>query len=245
MNAEQSERYSRHIRQPEIGAVGQQKLLDGKVLVVGAGGLGSPAALYLAAAGVGSIGIMDGDTVDLSNLQRQILHGTPDIGVAKTDSAHAALARINPESQIVTYNERLTSENGAALISAYDFVIDATDNFESKFLVADLCAETATPYSHAGILAFAGQLMTVIPGETTCYRCVFEEVPSPEVADDFPAGPLGALPGVVGSIQATEALKYLMGIGDLLTDRLLTYDSLSMKFREIPLARNPGCRCAN
>lgn len=242
MNADQRNRYSRHIRQPEIGEAGQKKLLDGKVLVVGAGGLGSPVSLYLVAAGVGTLGVMDGDVVDLSNLQRQIVHGAPDLGVAKTESARAALSRINPDTKIVTYNERLAATNGAAIISQYDFVIDATDNFDSKFLVADLCAATETPYSHAGILAFTGQAMTVIPGATTCYRCLFEEVPEPEESDAFPAGPLGPLPGVIGSIQATEALKYLLGIGELLTNRLLTYDCLAMKFREIPLARNPECR---
>ncbi|MFC1467743.1 ThiF family adenylyltransferase [Verrucomicrobiota bacterium] len=245
MNAEQTERYSRHIRLPQIGEDGQQKLLNGKVLIVGAGGLGSPVALYLVAAGVGTVGIMDGDAVDLSNLQRQILHGTPDLGVAKTDSARASLERISPDSKIVTYNERLTAANGASIVSEYDFVIDATDNFDSKFLVADLCAQAGKPYSHAGILAFTGQAMTVIPGACACYRCIFEEVPAPQESDRFPAGPIGALPGVIGSIQATEALKYLMGIGELLTNRLLTYDSMNMKFREIPLARNPQCRCAS
>jgi molybdopterin/thiamine biosynthesis adenylyltransferase len=244
MNAEQNERYSRHIRLPEIGAAGQQKLLDGRVLVVGAGGLGSPVALYLVAAGVGTVGIMDGDIVDLSNLQRQILHGTADVGLSKTESARDSLERISPDSNIVTYNERLTAENGAAIISEYDFVIDATDNFDSKFLIADVCAAANKPYVHAGILSFTGQAMTVLPGESACYRCIFEEAPDPEEADRFPAGPLGALPGVIGSVQATEALKYLLGVGELLTNRLLTYDSLNMKFREIPLARNPQCRCA-
>jgi molybdopterin/thiamine biosynthesis adenylyltransferase len=241
MNAEQNERYSRHVLLAEIGAEGQQKLLDGKVLIVGAGGLGSPVALYLVAAGVGTVGIMDGDIVDLSNLQRQILHGTADVGLAKTESARETLARISPDSKIVSYNERLTAENGAAIVSEYDFVIDATDNFDSKFLIADVCAAANKPYSHAGILSFTGQAMTVLPGESACYRCIFEEAPEAEEADRLPAGPLGALPGVIGSIQATEALKFLLGIGELLTDRLLTYDSLNMKFREIPLARNPDC----
>lgn len=240
---EQIERYSRQIILPEIGGTGQQKLLDGSVLLVGVGGLGSPAALYLAAAGVGRLGIIDADTVDLSNLQRQVLHGNSDVGRPKVESAADALGAINDDVTVETYQERLTADNALNIIGSYDFVIDATDNFSSKFLVADACHFAGKPYSHAGVLGFQGQTITVIPKQTTCYRCVFDRPPpSDAVPTCSQAGILGSVAGIFGTIQATEAAKYLVGAGDLLTGRLLTVDALSMLFRTIVVRRNPRCR---
>lgn len=239
---EQIERYSRHIILPEVGGAGQQKLLNGRVLIVGAGGLGSPAALYLAAGGVGTIGIVDGDDVDLSNLQRQVIHSTSDIGQPKVYSAAAKMRAINPDVQVRTYHLRLTAENALEIVSGYDFVIDGTDNFASKFLIADACHFAGKPYSHAGILRFDGQLMTVIPGETACYRCVFHEPPPPGIVPSCSqAGVLGVLAGVIGTLQATEAVKFLLGKGEMLTNSLLVYDGLAMTFRKLKLLRNPNC----
>ena len=242
LTEEQIERYSRHIILPEVGGKGQEKLLAGKVLIVGAGGLGSPAALYLAAAGVGTIGLIDADAVDLSNLQRQIIHATPDLGRPKVDSATEKMRAINPDVTVHTYRERLAAANALTILKDYDFVIDGTDNFPSKFLVADACHFTRRPYSHAGILRFDGQTMTVIPGETACYRCVFSAPPpAGAVPSCSQAGVLGVLAGVVGCIQATEAIKFLLSIGNLLTNRLLVYNALKMKFRDVPLRRNRQC----
>lgn len=242
LTEEQIERYSRHIILPEVGGKGQEKLLDGKVLIVGAGGLGSPAALYLAAAGVGTIGLIDADIVDLSNLQRQIIHATPDLGRPKVESATEKMRAINPDVTVHTYRERLAAANALTILKDYDFVIDGTDNFPSKFLVADACYFARKPYSHAGILRFDGQTMTVIPGETACYRCVFSTPPpAGAVPSCSQAGVLGVLAGVVGCIQATEAIKFLLSIGDLLTNRLLVYNALKMKFRDVPLRRNRQC----
>jgi adenylyltransferase/sulfurtransferase len=242
LTEEQIERYSRHILLPEIGGEGQERLLAGKVLVVGAGGLGSPAAYYLAAAGVGTLGIMDGDAVDLSNLQRQILHGTADVGRPKADSARDRIAALNPDVRVVPYRERLTAANALAILRDYDFVVDGTDSFASKFLVADACHFAGKPYSHAGILRFDGQLMTVLPGRTACYRCVFD---APPPAGAIPtcaqAGVLGAMPGVVGTLQAAEAIKFLLGRGALLTDCVLTYEALATKFRRVTVRRRPDC----
>lgn len=238
----QIERYSRHIILPEVGGKGQEKLLAGKVLLVGAGGLGCPAGLYLAAAGVGTIGIMDADRVDLTNLQRQIAHATPDLGKFKTDSAAAKFQAINPDVSVRQYPERLTAANAHSILKNYDFIIDGTDNFQSKFLVADACHFTQKPYSHAGILRFEGQTLTVIPKETACYRCIFSAPPPPgAVPSCSQAGVLGVLAGVVGCIQATEAIKFLLGAGDLLVNRLLVYNALRMKFRDVPLRRNRQC----
>ena len=247
LTEQQIERYSRHIILEQIGGTGQVKLLSSKVLIVGAGGLGSPAGLYLAAAGVGTIGIIDADEVDLTNLQRQIIHHTDDVGVKKVVSAQAKMQAINPDITVKTYHQWAKADNIRAIIREYDFVIDGTDNFSAKFLVNDACYFEKIPFSHAGILRFDGQLITVIPGKTTCYRCIFH---SPPPANAVPscsqAGVLGVLAGVIGSLQATEAIKYLLGIGDLLTDALLTYDALTMKFRKINLNRNPGCPlCGN
>ncbi|MFA5043906.1 MAG: molybdopterin-synthase adenylyltransferase MoeB [Kiritimatiellia bacterium] len=242
LTEQQIERYSRHIILPEVGGKGQAQLLVGKVLIVGAGGLGSPAALYLAAAGVGAIGLIDADVVDLSNLQRQVIHATSDLGRPKVESAGSKMRAINPDVTVQAYRERLTAANAPAVLKDYDFVIDGTDNFASKFLVADACHFMQKPYSHAGILRFEGQALTVIPGKTTCYRCVFGAPPPPGAAPSCSqAGVLGVVAGVLGCIQATEAAKFLLGIGDLLTDRLLIYNALRMKFREVTLRPNRQC----
>jgi molybdopterin-synthase adenylyltransferase len=239
---EQIERYSRHIILKEVGGKGQKKLLAGKVLIIGAGGLGAPIALYLAAAGVGTIGIADADTVDLSNLQRQVIHHTPDIGKPKVESAREKMQAINPDVQVVTYQTWVNADNILGIIGDYDFVIDGTDNFAAKFLINDACVLAGKPYSHGGILRFDGQTITVLPGQSTCYRCIF---PAPPPKEAIPtcsqAGVIGVLPGVLGTIQATEAIKFLLGQGELLTNRLLTYDALRMRFREVPLRRNVNC----
>jgi molybdopterin/thiamine biosynthesis adenylyltransferase len=245
MTAIQQKRYYRSILLPEVGESGQKKLLQSSVLIVGAGGLGSPAALYLAAAGVGNIGLIDADNVDLSNLQRQIIHGTQDIGQPKVISAADSIRRLNPDIHTQTWQKNLTSDNARDILKDYQFVIDATDNFSAKFLIAEACHTMNKAYVHAGILAFAGQIMTVIPGQTACYRCIFRD-PPPENMDAVPAGVLGVLPAVVGSIQATEAVKYLLGIGKLLTNTLLVYDALDMSFRKVELTQDQTCPvCGN
>lgn len=238
----QIERYSRQIILPEVGGKGQEKLLAGRVLLVGAGGLGSPAGLYLAAAGVGTIGVVDSDLVDLSNLQRQIAHATPDVGRPKAESAAARFTAMNPDVTVRTHRTRLEAANALEIIRGYDFVVDGTDNFPSKFLVADACHLAGVAYSHAGILRFDGQTITVLPGRSACYRCLFS-APPPRgaVPSCSEAGILGAVAGIVGTIQAAEAMKFLLGAGDLLTDRLLIVDARSMRFREIRVRRNPGC----
>ena len=239
LNQKQRERYARHIALKEIGEDGQEKLLKAKVLVIGAGGLGSPAAFYLAAAGIGTIGLMDGDTVELSNLQRQILHTTRSIGKPKVTSAEERLIALDPDIALTLYPFRLTAGNAQEILAAYDFVIDATDNFDSKFLISRACHNAAKPYSHAGIREFGGQTITIHPGKTACYHCLFHEegTPSPEI----PKGPLGALPGIIGSIQATEAIKHILSIGTPLTNTLLTCDMLTMTIRNIPVSRSAGC----
>ncbi|MDD5483532.1 MAG: HesA/MoeB/ThiF family protein [Kiritimatiellae bacterium] len=243
LNVQERERYARHLSLPGIGADGQKKLAESRVLIVGAGGLGSPAALYLAAAGVFTIGLMDADTVEPSNLQRQILHFTDDIGRLKTESAAEKLHALNSDVRVRTYPFRLTGKNARSILGNFDFVIDATDNFPSKIMIANACHAAKKPYSHAGVAQYSGQTMTVLPGQTACYRCVFD---SPPKDPRKPQGPLGAVPGVIGAIQAAEAIKYLLDIGDLLTNRLLTFDALKMKFREVPLKRNPCCKlCAS
>jgi molybdopterin/thiamine biosynthesis adenylyltransferase len=236
---EQRQRYARHLALPEVGEAGQEKLLGSKVLVIGAGGLGSPAAFYLAAAGIGTIGLMDGDTVDLSNLQRQILHTTASVGTNKTESARDRIAALDPAITVECHPFRLSSDNAPEILAGYDFVIDATDNFDSKFLIARACHEASKPWSHGGIGNFHGQTMTIIPGQTACYNCVFHEDGAPKNA--IPQGPIGALPGIIGSIQAIEVIKYLLGIGTLLTDALLTFDALTMNFRKVTVRRDAGC----
>jgi len=235
----QRERYARHLALEQIGEKGQEKLLDAKVLVIGAGGLGSPVAFYLAAAGIGTIGLMDGDKVDLSNLQRQILHTTSSIGQEKVASAEERLHDLDPDIKLTLYPFRFTPENAPEILAAYDFVIDATDNFDSKFLIARACHNAAKPYSHAGIREFYGQTMTVHPGKTACYQCVFHEEGVP--AQTMPKGPLGALPGIIGSIQATEAIKDILSIGTPLVNTLLTCDALSMTLRKVSVQRDPSC----
>lgn len=242
LTEEQIQRYSRHIILKDVGGKGQQKLLAGKVLIIGAGGLGAPIALYLAAAGVGTIGIADADDVDITNLQRQVIHFTPDVGKPKVISAAEKIAAINPDVTVNTYQEWVSAANIARLIGDYDFIIDGTDNFAAKFLINDACILGNRPYSHGGILQFDGQTITVKPKESACYRCIF---PEPPPKDAIPtcsqAGVIGVLPGVLGTIQATEAIKFLLGKGELLTGRLLTYNALRMRFREVPLKRNVNC----
>ena len=242
LTEEQTQRYSRNIILPQIGGVGQTELLKSNVLIIGAGGLGSPAALYLAAAGVGHLGIIDSDHVELSNLQRQILHTTKDLDQPKTESAERTLNELNPDVEITPHNQRLTADNAKNVINDYDFIIDGTDNLASKFLIADACHFSNKPYSHAGVLGWEGQTITVIPGQTTCYRCIFA-YPPPEdaVPSCAQAGVLGVVPGVFGTIQAAEAVKYLLPQGRLLTDRLLTYNALNMSFRTVPVQKNTEC----
>lgn len=239
---EQLERYSRHIILSEVGVKGQKKLLNAKVLIIGAGGLGAPAALYLAAAGVGTIGIADMDEVDLSNLQRQVIHTTQDLGKPKVESAKETMEAINPDVTVNAYRTFVEAGNAMELIADYDFIIDGTDNFPAKFLVNDACVLSGKPFSHAGIIRFQGQLMTYVPGRGPCYRCVFKEPPPPDAVPTCrQAGVIGAMGGVIGSLQALEAIKYIIGKGDLLTGFLLTYDALTMEFRKIRLPHEKDC----
>ncbi len=238
---EELQRYSRHILLQDVGVEGQEKIRSGKVLVVGAGGLGSPVALYLAAAGVGTIGIVDGDVVDLSNLQRQIIHFTPDVGRPKVESAKEKIEQLNPNVKVITHKEFLMADNALDIVKDYDFVVDGTDNFPVKFLINDACVMAGKPFSHGGILRFEGQTFTHLPG-TACYRCLF---PAPPPANAVPtcsqAGVLGAIAGMLGTIQAAEVLKYLTGVGELLTDRLLSFNARTMNFRTIKTKRHDGC----
>jgi len=240
---EQLERFSRHILLQDVGVEGQEKILKAKVLIIGAGGLGCPIALYLAAAGVGTIGIIDDDTVDISNLQRQIAHFTKDIGVSKVKSAKEKMEAINPDLKVIPYGEKLMAKNIREIIRGYDFVVDGTDNFPTKFLVNDACVMENVPFSHGGILRFDGQTMTILPGKTTCYRCSFKTPPPPEaVPTCSQAGVLGAIAGMLGTIQAAEALKYITGVGDLLTDTLLSFNAKTMDFRKIKLRKQANCQ---
>jgi len=243
LSDEQLERYSRHITLKEVGVKGQKKLLAAKVLIIGAGGLGAPAAMYLAAAGVGTIGIADFDTVELSNLQRQIIHTTGDVGKPKAVSAAEAVKALNPDVTVKTYHEYVSSKNIADMIAGYDFIIDGADNFPTKFLINDACVLGHKPFCHAGILRFEGQLMTYVPGISPCYRCVFE-APPPKgaVPSCREAGVIGAMAGIIGSMQALEAVKYITGQGDLLTGSMLVFDGLKMEWRKVKLPRvNPSC----
>lgn len=236
LSGEQIERYSRHLILKDVGVKGQKKLLESKVLIIGAGGLGAPAALYLAAAGVGTIGIADADEVDLSNLQRQIIHSTPNIGKSKVQSAKERINELNPDVTVNTYRTFIKADNILDIISDYDFIIDGTDNFPTKFLINDACVIGKKPFSHAGIIRFQGQLMTYVPGKGPCYRCIFKELPPKgAIPTCKQAGVIGAMGGVIGSLQAMEAIKYIIGTGELLTGYLLTYDALKMEFRKIKL----------
>lgn len=238
---EQIQRYSRHIILKNVGVEGQEKISKGKVLIVGAGGLGSPAALYLAAAGVGTLGIIDGDVVDMTNLQRQIIHFTADIDKPKVVSAKEKILQLNPDVNVVAYKESLTSYNAREIISGYDFIVDGTDNFPVKFLINDACVMLGKSFSHGGILRFEGQTMTYTPGNA-CYRCVFYSPPPPDsVPSCSQAGVLGSIAGILGTIQATETLKYLTGTGNLLTNRLLFFDALEMEFRSTSFRKNAEC----
>lgn len=235
------ERYSRHLLLAEVGPAGQEKLRAARVLVVGAGGLGSPAALYLAASGVGTLGIVDCDQVDLSNLQRQILYGTDDVGRAKAVIASRRLRTLNPEIEVVTHALELRAENVGAIVGAYDVVVDGTDRLATRYLVNDACVIQRKPLVSAAIHRFEGQAMTYVPGRGPCYRCLFPDALEASVASCAEAGVLGVLPGVLGAIQATEAVKLVLGVGELLVGRLLTYDALEMRFREFPFERRPDC----
>lgn len=240
---EQLERYSRHIILQDVGVEGQQKIMAGKVLIIGAGGLGAPAALYLAAAGIGTIGLVDADRVELSNLQRQVIHFTPDVGKPKVISAKEKIEAINPDARVVVYQERALAKNILGIIEDqdYDFLVDGTDNFPAKFLINDACVMARKPFSHGGILRFDGQTMTYAPGNA-CYRCVFENPPPLNaVPSCSQAGILGAVAGMLGTIQAAEALKFLIGKGELLTNRLLIFNALNMNFRSVGVRRNPQC----
>lgn len=235
------DRYIRNVLIEGFGKEGQDKLRNSKVLVVGAGGLGSPVLLYLAAAGIGTLGIADNDRVELSNLQRQIIHFTGNVGEEKIVSATDKLHCLNPEVEIITYPERLDAGNADLLVTPYDFVVDCTDNYATKFLINDLCVKHRKPFSHAAVAGLRGEVMTYTPGNA-CYRCVFGEPPA-DTAERNPVGVLGAMAGMLGTIQATEAIKYLTGIGDLLTNRILIVDGSTMDFRSVRVKKNSKCRC--
>lgn len=238
---EELNRYSRHILLQDVGVEGQEKIREGKVLVIGAGGLGAPILMYLAAAGVGTIGIVDGDVVDISNLQRQIIHFTPDVGRPKVQSAKEKINLINPNVKVITHQEFLEASNALDIIKDYDFIVDGTDNFPVKFLINDACVMAGKPFSHGGILRFEGQTMTHLPC-TACYRCLFNAPPPPNaVPTCSQAGVLGAIAGMLGTIQAAEVLKYLTGVGQLLTDQLLTFNAKTMDFHKIKTRHQHRC----
>ena len=241
LTPDQVKRYSRHIIMGQVGSNGQRKLLQSKVLIVGAGGLGSPSAVYLSLAGVGTIGIADFDVVDISNLQRQILHHNDDVGRPKVVSAHDAIKAYNPDTNVVLHETWLTSENAMEIVSQYDLVVNGADNFPSRYLINDACYLAGKPLVDGSILIFDGQTTVFVPGQG-CYRCLFPSPPPPGMVPNCAeAGVLGALTGLVGSIQAVETLKLLMGIGESLTSRLLLIDALSMDFRQVRIPKNPNC----
>ncbi len=239
---EQINRYSRHIILPEVGGKGQKKLLEAKVFLVGAGGLGSPAAFYLAAAGIGKIGIADNDNVDFSNLQRQILHSTKDVDYPKAQSAKETIEDLNPDVEVVPYTDRLNSDNIIDIIKDYDVILDGSDNFPTRYLVNDACVMLGKPLSHGAIFRFDGQATTIIPGEGPCYRCLYETPPPPDLVPSCQeAGVLGVIAGTIGVIQATEVIKLILGKGELLNGKLLLYDSLGMDFKKLKIQRNLDC----
>jgi len=239
---EQIERYSRHIMLPEVGGVGQAKMLEAKVLLIGAGGLGSPAAFYLAAAGVGNLGIIDFDVVDLSNLQRQIIHSTERVGMLKTESAKKTIEALNPDVKVTLYNERLTSENIMRLLEGYDYILDGTDNFATRYLINDACVMTGKTNIHGSIFRFEGQVTVFKPKEGPCYRCLYPEPPPPGLVPNCQeGGVLGVLAGVIGNLQVVETLKLILGQGQPLVGSLLIYDALRTEFRKLKLKRDPNC----
>jgi adenylyltransferase/sulfurtransferase len=243
LTADEQQRYHRHLILPEIGEDGQRRLKGARVLLVGAGGLGSPAALYLAAAGIGQLGVVDGDVVELSNLQRQIVHGTSDVGRPKVASAEARVRELNPHVDVRTYEERLTSANAMAVLAEYDVIVDGSDNFQTRYLINDACVLLGKPNVYGSVLRFEGQASVFSLGDGPCYRCLFREPPPPGLVPNCAeGGVLGVLPGLVGVIQATETIKLITGAGDTLAGRLLLVDTLRMRFRTIELARDPECR---
>jgi len=239
----QLDRYSRHVIMEDVGPAGQARLLEGSVLCIGAGGLGAPIIQYLAAAGVGTLGIADDDVVERSNLQRQVIHTESDRGRPKVESAREFVAARNPDVDVDVYQERVTADTIQSLLADYDFVVDASDNFETLYLVNDACALEGIPFSYGSVLRFEGQASTFLPdGHSPCYRCLFPEAPPADsVPDCATAGVLGVLPGVIGSLQATEAIKYLLGTGELLDGRLTVYDALEMTFEEVTVRDDPDC----
>ncbi len=242
LSAEQKVRYSRHLLIPEVGAAGQSRLLESKVLLIGAGGLGSPAALYLAAAGVGTLGIIDFDVVDLSNLQRQIIHTTDRIGEKKIDSARTAILALNPGITVVGHDEMLVADNVERIISGYDVIVDGTDTFETRYLLNDAAVIAGIPVVHASVFRFEGQLTVFKPYEGPCYRCLYPTPPPPELAPGCSvAGVLGVVPGIMGLLQTNEVLKLLLGIGESMAGRLLLFDALEGEFTELKLRRDPNC----
>ncbi|MDE0351829.1 MAG: molybdopterin-synthase adenylyltransferase MoeB [bacterium] len=239
---DQMRRYDRHIRLPEIGEAGQRKLLDSRVMIVGAGGLGSPAALYLAAAGVGTLGLVDHDRVDISNLQRQVLHSTRTVGNPKVESARDTIRALNPDVSVQTMDQRLGASNALEILDGYDIIIDGADNFPTRYLINDVSIHLQIPVVHGSVFRFEGQVSLFDPADGPCYRCLFPEPPAPELAPNCEeAGVLGVLPGVVGTLQAAEAIKWLVGVGEGLTGRLLTLDVLSQRFRILRFSQNPDC----
>ena len=242
LTPEQRDRYSRHLLVPEVGMDGQQKLLDARVLLLGAGGLGSPTALYLAAAGVGTIGIVDDDVVDLSNLQRQVIHSTDRLGVPKTESAAEAIRALNPDVEVVGYQTRLDASNIMEIIEGWDVIVDGVDNFPTRYLLNDASVRLKIPVVSAAILGFEGQLSVFAPYEGPCYRCLFRQPPPAELAPSCGAnGVLGVLPGTMGLLQATEVIKLIIGAGEPLIGRLLMYDALAATFTELKVRRDPDC----
>ena len=239
---EQIHRYSRHIILPEVGGKGQKKLLSAKVFLIGAGGLGCPVGYYLAAAGVGTIGIIDNDTIELSNLQRQIAHNTERLGMHKADSAKKTFESLNPDTEVIAIKERITNDNILDLIKDYDIVVDGSDNFPTRYLVNDACVLSGKPLVSGAILRFEGQLTTIIPGEGHCYRCLFEQPPPPGLVPSCQeAGVLGALTGVIGGLQAMEVMKLILGKGEPLKNQLLIFNALNTTFRKVKVPKNAEC----
>ena len=239
---EQIERYSRHIILPEVGGSGQQKMLEARVLLLGAGGLGSPAAYYLAAAGIGNLGIVDFDQVDLSNLQRQIIHSTERIGMLKTESAKKTIQALNPDVNVTLYNEKMDSSNIMSLIKDYDYVVDGSDNFPTRYLVNDACVMKNKTLIHGSIYRFEGQVTVFKPGDGPCYRCLYPEPPPPGMVPNCQeGGVLGVLAGVIGNLQVVEVLKLILGVGIPLVGKLLIYDALNTEFRNLRLRRDANC----